>query len=198
MTFYNKIKWVLGLLLIFVLIITTNLIDRDNFNTVKEAVVTIYEDRLVAKEIIFKIQSNIHEKELAYKLSDTAYFNLQYKEKNKELKVLINRFNQTKLTKEETLVFENLKNNISKLIAIDSTFNPNKNSNSALNCIKNIKETLSELSQIQIVEGNKQMNISKKAVDAVELFTHIEIYFLVFLAIVIQIIVMYNPKKATP
>lgn len=39
------------------------------------------------------------------------------------------------------------------------------------------------------------MSISKKAIDSVELFTQIEIYLLIFLAIVIQIIVMYNPKK---
>lgn len=38
------------------------------------------------------------------------------------------------------------------------------------------------------------MSISKQALDTVELFTQIEIYILVLLAIIIQIIVMYNPK----
>lgn len=39
------------------------------------------------------------------------------------------------------------------------------------------------------------MSISKKAIDTVELFTQLEIYILIFLAIVIQIIVIYQPKK---
>ena len=61
--------------------------------------------------------------------------------------------------------------------------------------IAKIKKNLEDLSKIQLLEGSKQMSISKKAIDSVELFTQIEIYLLIFLAIVIQIIVMYNPKK---
>jgi hypothetical protein len=37
--------------------------------------------------------------------------------------------------------------------------------------------------------------MSQKAIDMIDLFTHLEIYFLIFLAIAIQVIVMYNPKK---
>lgn len=44
-------------------------------------------------------------------------------------------------------------------------------------------------------EGKRQMSISKKAADKLELFTQIEIYLLAFLAIVIQIIIMYQPKE---
>ena len=39
------------------------------------------------------------------------------------------------------------------------------------------------------------MSISKHAIDMVELFTQIDVYFLVFLAIIIQIIVMYQPRE---
>ena len=54
MTFFNKIKWTLGILMVFVLIVTTNLIDRNNFVRVKDSVVSIYEDRLVAKNLILE------------------------------------------------------------------------------------------------------------------------------------------------
>jgi len=53
MAFYNKAKWILGILMVFVLIIATNLIDKNNFLKVRDSVVTIYEDRLVAKDLIF-------------------------------------------------------------------------------------------------------------------------------------------------
>ncbi len=61
--------------------------------------------------------------------------------------------------------------------------------------LQSLKSNLNDLSKIQLSEGSRQMSISKKAIDTVELFTQIEIYVLVFLAIVIQIIVMYNPKN---
>jgi len=44
-------------------------------------------------------------------------------------------------------------------------------------------------------EGKRQMSISKKPVDKLEFFTQIEIYLLALIAIVIQIIIMYQPKE---
>ena len=61
--------------------------------------------------------------------------------------------------------------------------------------IGNIKDNLDDLAEIQINEGSRQMSISKRAIDTVELFTQIEIFILVFLAVLIQVIVMYNPKE---
>mgnify|MGYP006207280059 CR=1 FL=1 len=65
MNFYDKIKWVLGILMVFVLIITTNLLDRNNFVRVKDSVVSIYEDRLIANDLIFEISNSIKQKEIA-------------------------------------------------------------------------------------------------------------------------------------
>jgi len=39
------------------------------------------------------------------------------------------------------------------------------------------------------------MTLSQRAIDDVELFTQIEIYSLIFLAIIAQIIILYNPKR---
>jgi hypothetical protein len=73
MTFYNKIKWVLGILMVFVLIVATNLIDRSNFIQVRDSVVTIYEDRLIANDLIFEISKLVQEKEIAVALSDSIF-----------------------------------------------------------------------------------------------------------------------------
>lgn len=73
MTFFNKIKWVLSILMVFVLIVTTNLIDRNNFIRVKDSVVTIYEDRLIAKDLIFEMSKAVQEKEVAVAASDTTF-----------------------------------------------------------------------------------------------------------------------------
>ncbi|MFD2098311.1 MCP four helix bundle domain-containing protein [Flagellimonas iocasae] len=197
MAFYNKIKWILGILMIFVLIISTNLIDKNNFVRVRDSVVTIYEDRLVAKELIFEMLKSIHQKELAVSVSDTTFFNTQNAKVNNTLQALVSRFEQTKLTSEEAKVFSDLKKNIASLVAAErQVSNSDYGTNPQIgNHIEKLKDNLNDLSKIQLIEGSRQMSISKRAVDTVELFTQIEIYILVFLAILIQIIVMYKPKE---
>jgi hypothetical protein len=64
MTLYHKVKWVLGIFMIFILIIATNLIDKSNFTRVKDSVVAIYEDRLIANDLIFEISNSIGQKEV--------------------------------------------------------------------------------------------------------------------------------------
>ncbi|WP_138432844.1 MCP four helix bundle domain-containing protein [Winogradskyella algicola] len=196
MSFFNKIKWILGILLVFVLIASTNLIDRNNFVRVRDSVVTIYEDRLIAKELIFEMSKSVNKKEIALISRDSLFFIEKNSKVNTQLNNLISRFEQTKLTKEESVIFEDLKLNFKSLSKLETkklSFDPEKTSASLI-LISSIKDNLDELSKIQIREGGRQMSISKKAIDTVELFTQIEIYFLVFLAIVIQIIVIYNPK----
>lgn len=197
MTFYNKLKWILGILMIFVLIIATNLIDKNNFVRVRDSVVTIYEDRLIANDLIFKMLQLVQEKEIAVAVSDSTFFKDKNLKVNTNLQSLVSRFEQTKLTTQETKVFNSLKNNLKSLISSESQFLSTNHSNKSkvVTQLNKIKTNLSDLSKIQLNEGSRQMLISKSAVDTVELFTQIEIYFLVILAIIIQIIVMYTPKE---
>ncbi|WP_299061612.1 MCP four helix bundle domain-containing protein [uncultured Polaribacter sp.] len=197
MAFYDKVKWVLGILMVFVLIVATNLIDRNNFLRVKDSVVTIYEDRLVVNDLIFEMSKAIQEKELASIKSDSVFFLTENKKINKDLQNNILKYEETKLTAKEVKVFNNLKQNLKnvndlELLLIKNKFDNNKGLEKAI--IK-VKENLYQLSKIQLNEGGRQMSISKKAIDTVELFTQLEIYILIFLAIVIQIIVIYKPKE---
>ena len=183
--------------MVFVLIATTNLIDRNNFVRVRDSVVTIYEDRLIAKELIYEMSKSVNAKEIALIAKDSSFFNKKNQTLNTQIEGILSRFEKTKLTPEESKIFEELKSNFKSL------FNSEKNgyaSNSENNftstsLFSNIKDNLDKLSRIQISEGSKQLGISKKAIDTIELFTQIEIYLLVFLAIAIQIIIIYNPKE---
>jgi hypothetical protein len=74
MTLFNKIKWTAGILLVFAIILTTNLIDKNNFNKLRYSVVTIYEDRIVANDLIFEILLSIREKEIALAVPDSTFF----------------------------------------------------------------------------------------------------------------------------
>lgn len=197
MNFYDKVKWILGILMVFVLIITTNLLDRNNFIRVKDSVVSIYEDRLIANDLIFEITNSIKQKEIAIVTSNADFFKLTNESENKNIEFSIERYEKTKLTSEERLVFDQFKANIDKLKIKESQFVQNgmDDKSNLLKLLFEIDENLHDLNKIQLNEGRRQMSISQKAIDTVELFTQIEIYLLVFLAIVVQVIVMYNPKK---
>lgn len=199
MTFYNKVKWILGILMVFVLIVSTNLIDRNNFARVNDSVATLYDDRLVANHLIYEMSKAVQEKEVAVALSDSVFFAQQNRQVNEAIDGFITRFERTKLTMDETRTFDQLKGNLKFLKNSENAFRQSnfEEKDPIQKSISLVKQNLDELSEIQLSEGVKQMSISQRAMDTVELFTQIEIYLLIFLAIVIQIIVMYNPKKKT-
>jgi hypothetical protein len=183
--------------MVFVLIIATNLIDRNNFLRVKDSVVSIYEDRLVAKGLIFDMSRSIQEKELALATSDSIFFLEKNDQVNTDIKDLVSSFEQTKLTVEEGNIFKDFKTNLQALRTSELAFIKSEFTQKTplIQQISKLNENLNDLSKIQLNEGRRQMSISKRAIDSVELFTQLEIYVLIFLAIIIQIIVIYKPKE---
>lgn len=194
----NKIKWVLGVSLVFLLIIATNLIDRSNFIKVKNSITTIYEDRLIAKDLVFELYVLVQEKKMAYSLADDAFYINRNKAVNEQIDALIETFLTTKLTIQEAKTFDALQTNLAALMQMEERV-VNKDESLQNSQVQDqlavIEANLKDLSEIQLVEGERQMSLGKKAVDSVELFTQLEIYCLILLAILIQIIVIYKPKK---
>lgn len=197
MEIYHKVKWVLGIFMIFFLILATNLIDKDNFTRVKNSVVTIYEDRLIAQNLIFEFLELVHEKEMAVTTSNPVFFEERNSNVNLELERLESQYLTTKLTNHEESVFSKFRSNLNSLKKQEN--NPanvqSEKKAGYLSLIVLIKENLHELSEIQVEEGRNQSLLSKDAIETVELFTQIEIYLLIFLAILVQVIVLIDPKK---
>lgn len=195
MTIYNKVKWTLGILSVFFIILATNLIDRNNFKIVKNSVETIYADRLIAQDIILDLSKLMWQKELAYTKYETAQFKTKNTTINTRLEELIDLFSATKLTPREKIVFEQLNKNFVSLkkheLTVLQSQLPNQKFDDQLALIQ---DNLDDLAGIQIEEGRRELFESKRAIESVDLFTHLEIYALIIMAIAIQIVVMYNPK----
>jgi hypothetical protein len=193
MTWFSKLKWVLAILLVFFLILMTNLIDRDNFRIINETVTAMYEDRIVANDLIFELTLLIHQKELAVAKSDTSFFNNENKEVNYKIEELLNEYENTQLTPQEAKIFRRLKEDLDKKNSIDNIID--NNTDAYIRQLGRVKKNLQKLAKIQLSEGRNKMLVSQKVFKGVELFTRIEIYLLVFIAIVLQVIIFYNPKK---
>ncbi|WP_341296740.1 MCP four helix bundle domain-containing protein [Catalinimonas locisalis] len=187
----------MSILLVFIIVLTTNLIDRDNFNRLRQSIVTIYEDRLIVNDLIYEMTSLIQDKQIALLKSDSVFFQQQSRQINNKIEAIIARYEETKITQEEGIIFDRFKENIERLADIEAEYMASgfENEESMMNQIITLKENLYDLSKIQLKEGKRQMDFSQRTMDTIELFTQIEIIFLVVMAVLIQIIILYKPPK---
>lgn len=196
MTTLSKIKWIAGVLLVFAIVLTTNLIDKNNFNKLRNSIVTIYEDRVVASDLIFEITVLIQEKEIALATSDSIFFQVKNDKINQDIKGFITTYEKTKLTTSEQKLFTTLKTELQRLEKQEKTFiDSNYKDNSLLfTTINEIVHNLYRLSKVQLEEGKRQMQESNKTIKSINIFTTVEILFLIAMAILIQIILLYKKK----
>ncbi len=194
MKVFAKIRWIASILLVFFIVLVTNLIDRDNFNRLSYSVTTMYEDRIVASDLLFEMLRIIHEKQLALLTSDTTLFEKQNHQFNQELNQLVERYKLTKLTEKEKITFDQLQNELESLKKLEGSFT-DASKGKILTSIDQIDQYLHNLSKIQLQEGKRQVFVSQKAKDSINLFTQVEIISLILMAILVQIIILYKPKE---
>lgn len=197
MTTLNKIRWVASILLVFFIVLVTNLIDNDNFSRLKHSVTTMYEDRVVASDLIFEMAMLTQKKEVAVVGADSVFFQKENNKVNLEMEGLIKRYGQTMLTQKERLLFDKLQDEVKKLKKLEKEYahSENRDSTAVLNNLDEISQSLGDLSKVQLREGRQQLFVSNKAMDTIDLFTQVETVFLVLMAILMQIIIMYKPKN---
>jgi hypothetical protein len=197
MSIVNKLKWIFGILLIFLLVLATNLIDRNNFLRIKDSTVNIYENRLIAKSIIYDLSLQVHRKEIALITADSNFFHNEQAAANILIAELLDQFSRTRLSRKEKTLLNTLNLNIEQLSSPDKKLSYQEKSliKKQRALIKTIRENLDSLALIQLEEGKRQVMLSDKTISSIKLFTQIEIYFLIALAIMVQFLIMYKPKS---
>lgn len=197
MLLLKKIKWFLAVLGVFLLILATNLIDKNNFIQVEGSVDNIYTERLLAKELLLDVTIKFHKKELAYSLNDSTYLLTQNDVVNAEISKLLEIFDRVGSTEKEDIILNNLNQNHTKLIELESNSESNETlyTSECAEIFSAINTNIVELASEQVKEGKNQNSIARRAIEKVKLFSQIEIYFLIFLGLILQFIILYNPKS---
>lgn len=198
MTIFSKIKWVASILLVFFIVLITNLIDKGNFNRLRNSVTTIYEDRMVASDVLFELSVLLHKKEIAVISSDLLYFQKESGKTNHDIDGLLERYEQTKLAQSERAIYSSLKEELNNVKKVEENYkvSDTKGKATLLKSINKIDQYLQDLSKIQLREARQQMFISDKAMERINLFTQVEIVFLIIMAILVQVIILYKPKDS--
>ncbi len=191
--FSEKIKWIAGLLVVFFLVLATNLVDRSNFNRIKNSVISIYEDRLVAKGIIFDMNALVNQKQVALLKGDTTFFKSDVNNVNEKINTLYTAFCKTKITREENLILNNFNKKFEQLEKLELA---NKQTEEEyLNVLIETKKRLSSLGQVQLDEGKREWLSINRNINSIEFFTQLEVIFLIITGILVQIIILYRPKS---
>lgn len=198
MTTFGKIKSVIAVLVVFLLILATNIIDKDNFARIEASVENIYEEQLMTKDAIRDLTNLFHEKEVAFLKKDTVYFKLKREVANSEIDALLANCASGDVNRKEGVILDELCDNSVKLFAMersDADFFTN-DADAYYNRLIVIEEAIDKLGQIQMEEGRRQKMVSRDAMESTKLFSRIEVYLLIAIAIAVQIIILYPTKKS--
>lgn len=195
MSLFNKIKWILGIAVVFLLVIATNLVDRQNFMIIEASIETIYADRIIAQDIIYDISKEVAQKEIGYAKLGPDQLIGRHSSNDDRIEEYIKLFAATKLTAKEKMFFDRLKKSLKDLKSTEASAAPGQESAGKLKTdLLAVREQLDELADIQVEEGKRELYESKKALGSAHLFTQLEIAALIIMAILIQIIILYSPK----
>lgn len=195
----KKIKAIAALSLVFLLVLATNMMDNQHFAVVKRTLTTIYEDRLVAKDYIYKMSTQLKEKQMALLTDTPEQIQRINTTANDSIRSLVALYAATKLTPSEAQHFDALQKNLSELYEAerqwaDDDFTPATKQQTD-KYYDELKNNLAALSEIQLQEGKRQIGLSTRAIASSDLISRLEIGTLIIIGIVIQILILYKPSE---
>lgn len=198
----RKIKTGAALTVVFLLVLATNLMDRSHFTIVQKSLTTVYKDRLLANDYIYKIARQLQNKEGAMKIIDRERLSKINSSVNDSIQALIARYASTELTENEEVRFESLKKNLDRLIRHESKRPVNMSIGRRLpsfkskeNYLYEIYEDLDALSKIQLEESNREISYSNRIINTSNLVSRLEIGVLIIIGLLIQMLIFVKPLK---
>lgn len=197
----QRIRTGAALLVVFLLVLATNMMDSNHFRIVQSNLTTIYEDRLLAKDYLYKISRQIQVKRELIQRSDIEQWSDLNTALNDSIQTLNDRFASTQLTENEALVFESLKRNIRSLREYELKLQRNDPLNTELTTSGSeryftaVYDDLDALFKIQLEESDKVISNANRAIDTSNLISRIEIGVLIAIGLLIQLLVFMRPLK---
>ena len=175
--------------------------DKRHFEVVERALTTVYEDRLLVKDYLFKISRQLQKKQEVLHLAELAEIQQTNNLSNTAIDSLIGRFAATAMVAHEESYFERLKRELAVLEKYESELLVGDIQGVSSEYIRQldqqhleVNEILDVLFEIQIKEGKRQIDYSNQAIDRSNLITKLEIGALIAIGLVIQFIVLYRSK----
>ena len=203
----NRINIILVLVAIFFLILGTNRIDKRHFETAQDALTSVYNDRVLAQDYIYKMNNLVHEKRIQFINGNTS----SSPDTNREIQVHIDLYSDTELTRTERETFKNFKDDFEKLKIKESNYFKKVNDLSGsfssssselqkpvIENLKSLQTDLDNLALVQVTESKNVMRNAQKSLDVNKFISNMEIYALLVIGIIILFVIFYRIKKSSP
>ncbi len=184
----------------FLLVLASNRLNRRNFSTVEHTVNSVFEDRVVAQDYIYRLNNLFHQKEMSLEVSERKDSQLTA---NDNIGLLLENFAATKLTQDESVHFMLLKENYSELQKLEKVFFVNQELKAAEPIkemevlLKKINDNLNRLSEVQLSESLQLTLLSQKSLKMNQLLSMLEVVFLIIIGILFLLIIFHKEKPNT-
>lgn len=189
----NKSLTSIILLALCLLVLLNNYLERVHTTNVKDAISTLYEDRLIAEEYILKMTSTIYQvREVLASDSNSNSKLIAITKLNDNFNTTYSAYSKTKLTPKEKTTAVELLNYINKFESTFSTnnYSPSHYTNKALT-------TLSKLSKIQLEESKLIMKNVESQYATIKASSQYAFAIIILILIVLQIIV-FSAESIVP
>jgi len=191
----QKLKLASALVIILVIVLINNRWENKKIHELGKTFGSVYKDRLVVENYIFKLATATHEKKYLltqYNNKNEPDIKNKFQSINNKIDFLITDYQKTYLTVAEKGVFKNFLENNRQLRAIEES---SKLEIAQLNGLyeKNIK-MLNELSNIQMKEGEALYENSRSIVTSNANISYLELGLLIILGLISQAL-LFNSKS---
>lgn len=200
----EKLKIAIALTFVLILVLVTNTINKYHFTEIKESFTSVYEDRLMVENYIYKLSTELNAKQLRLYSGNETEYEKQHVS-NHRINELIEDFKDTKLTEEESEVLHAFAVNIDYLKELELKLSKLDEQKSEKGVIKQelvmhfteLQNQLSRLSEIQMEEGKKLVNNSKGIVATNYSYSRLEIIVVIIMGLIIQALI-FASKSVKP
>lgn len=202
---FQKLKAAIALGVVFLIVFATNLLDKNNFTKLQHSFTSVYDDRLMAEVYIYKFSNQLHQKKLLfaegddYQTTELATLESANKSLNDSIRMLVNKYELTKLTPEEAKYFTRFKGQIEQLFSMESQMlSSNIITHESLTRLhQKLSHSLDELTQIQQQEGKNLIEASNRIFAASKLTFRLEIAILIVIALIVQVLI-FSARSTMP
>lgn len=191
----QKLKLASALAIILFIVLVNNRLQNNNLTELGETFGSVYKDRLLVENYIFKMANATHEKKYLLTQIDNQKTQTIKKEINfinQEMDSIISDYQKTYLTINENAIFKDYLKNNAQLREMEQ--NPVIQISQLNELYNKNVQMLTELSKIQMIEGEALYNNSQSIVTSNASISYLELGLLIILGLITQALI-FNSKS---
>lgn len=198
LTIWQKVQGSLILIMMLLLILGSNRLDKKNYAEINKTVNSVYKDRVVVQGLIYELNNIFHQKEIRLLQGDAPATNAA---ENEKVHQLLADFAATELTVKESKLLVELTGQFDELKKLEQNRAQATDDNrkaatmAAVTMLNSIEENLDGLTEVQLDQGSRLTIFSQKSMDMISLLSNLEVAFMILIGVLILITIFYPTKR---